>query len=149
MSLKATRSPCERRGDITSQLEVFCGSGFGRGASPASRVGCAIPLLLFCWSGRRLERGELLIFWFCCSESHFSWKWMQGLVEASPFPKGHLSFRRSFFWEANAHPQWWKIQARKFPLSCRELAAALRLCLPPGAPISSNPLSCSSACVFK
>lgn len=42
-------------------LEVFGGSSFGRGASPASRAGCAIPLLLFCWNGR-LKRGELLIF---------------------------------------------------------------------------------------
>lgn len=57
------------------------GSGFGRGASPASKVGCAIPLLPFCWS-RRLEKGELLIFWFCCCESHFSREWMQCLIKA-------------------------------------------------------------------
>lgn len=97
MSLKATRTPCERRGDITSQLEVFCGSSFGRGASPASRVGCAIPLLLFCWSGRRLERGKLLIFWFCCSKSHFSWKWMGVWLRQAPFLKATYLSGDHFF----------------------------------------------------
>lgn len=43
-------------------------------------------------------------------------------MELSSFPRGHLSFRRSFFWEASVHPQWWKIWAEKFHLTCRDLA---------------------------